>query len=539
MSAVTLPPGFRFHPTDEELVTYYLKRKINGQKIDLEIIPEVDLYKCEPWDLPGKSLLPSKDMEWYFFSPRDRKYPNGSRTNRATRVGYWKATGKDRKVSSQTRVVGMKKTLVFYRGRAPHGARTGWVMHEYCLDERECETNIGLQEVYALCRIFKKSLHAPNANQYAQASYVRSSSIEPFNSEGRCDENESFYPIISAPPCSSSTSYHIPPVDMSGPIDSRWMMQYSSSDEALFTNNSTFPNYGTMPYPPSMVNTMMECARLENKFRLPPLEVEESPQSTTFNSGSSYFTHQNTNQEDILGIIASNNSINQNHSWGNNNGNEFASPLDDFTFLLHGDENMASSIQIGDTDFVPIKSERMIEHNVVEGESSTQHNIIDGQEGNEIVQGFMNQNDNNQVLEENGDLDNFSDNLSFEIYEKTTEVSHGMFISTRQAAETFYHQIVPSTTLQVHLNPKSTMHDYPITKSHFTKSTKRNRGLSNKFKAISKYFLIVMLIVVNAIALLHSYWNCFGEYLENGESKEDVTIIDEASKKSIASDKHI
>jgi len=54
MAPVSLPPGFRFHPTDEELVSYYLKRKINGRKIELEIIPEVDLYKCEPWDLPGK-----------------------------------------------------------------------------------------------------------------------------------------------------------------------------------------------------------------------------------------------------------------------------------------------------------------------------------------------------------------------------------------------------------------------------------------------------------------------------------------------------
>lgn len=54
---MTLPPGFRFHPTDEELVAYYLDRKINGGIIELEVIPEVDLYKCEPWDLPGNYLI--------------------------------------------------------------------------------------------------------------------------------------------------------------------------------------------------------------------------------------------------------------------------------------------------------------------------------------------------------------------------------------------------------------------------------------------------------------------------------------------------
>ncbi|KGN63971.1 NAC domain-containing protein 86 [Cucumis sativus] len=157
MAPVGLPPGFRFHPTDEELVNYYLKRKISGQEIELDIIPEVDLYKCEPWELSEKSFLPSRDPEWYFFGPRDRKYPNGFRTNRATRAGYWKSTGKDRRVSSQNRAIGMKKTLVYYRGRAPQGIRTDWVMHEYRLDDKDCEDSSGIQDSYALCRVFKKN----------------------------------------------------------------------------------------------------------------------------------------------------------------------------------------------------------------------------------------------------------------------------------------------------------------------------------------------------------------------------------------------
>lgn len=177
----SLPPGFRFHPTDEELVGYYLKRKVEGLEIELEVIPEINLYKFDPWELPEKSFLPNGDMEWFFFCPRDRKYPNGSRTNRATKIGYWKATGKDRKIVCHSSLSGYRKTLVFYTGRAPAGDRTEWVMHEYRLsdDTTEGEGSHSFQGPFALCRILKKNeltMKNSNTNRCSKAKQVPSSS---------------------------------------------------------------------------------------------------------------------------------------------------------------------------------------------------------------------------------------------------------------------------------------------------------------------------------------------------------------------------
>ncbi|KAL5560073.1 hypothetical protein UlMin_036284 [Ulmus minor] len=161
------PPGFRFHPTDEELVLYYLKRKICRKRLKLNIVAETDVYKWDPDELPGLSILKTGDRQWFFFSPRERKYPNGARSGRGTRHGYWKATGKDRTITCNSRSVGLKKTLVYYKGRAPNGERTDWVMHEYTMDEEELKRCQNVKDYYALYKVYKKSGPGPkNGEQY-------------------------------------------------------------------------------------------------------------------------------------------------------------------------------------------------------------------------------------------------------------------------------------------------------------------------------------------------------------------------------------
>ncbi|CAA3027296.1 NAC domain-containing 78-like [Olea europaea subsp. europaea] len=167
-----LGPGFRFHPTDEELVRYYLRRKVCGKSFRFDAISEIDIYKVEPWDLPSMSNLKTRDLEWYFFSMLDKKIGNGARTNRATEKGYWKTTGKDRTVYHKSQIVGMKKTLVYHKGRAPKGLRSNWVMHEYRLADMELQ-NAGInQDAIVLCRVFQKSGSGPKNGEQYGASFI-------------------------------------------------------------------------------------------------------------------------------------------------------------------------------------------------------------------------------------------------------------------------------------------------------------------------------------------------------------------------------
>ncbi|KAJ0870293.1 putative transcription factor NAM family [Helianthus annuus] len=50
---MNLPPGFRFSPTDEELVVHFLQRKASRLPCHPDIIPDLGLYPYDPWDLDG------------------------------------------------------------------------------------------------------------------------------------------------------------------------------------------------------------------------------------------------------------------------------------------------------------------------------------------------------------------------------------------------------------------------------------------------------------------------------------------------------
>ena len=53
VGGLNLPTGFRFHPSDYEIVNHYLTNKLHNRDYACTAIGEVDLNKTEPWDLPS------------------------------------------------------------------------------------------------------------------------------------------------------------------------------------------------------------------------------------------------------------------------------------------------------------------------------------------------------------------------------------------------------------------------------------------------------------------------------------------------------
>ncbi|KAL3511127.1 hypothetical protein ACH5RR_030528 [Cinchona calisaya] len=257
-------PGFRFHPTDEELVGFYLRRKIQQKPLSIELIKQLDIYKYDPWDLP--KLATTGEKEWYFYCPRDRKYRNSARPNRVTGAGFWKATGTDRPIYSSegSKCIGLKKSLVFYKGRAAKGIKTDWMMHEFRLPSL-CDIgpskrymdkdNIPANDAWAICRIFKK------ANSNAQRALSHSwlsplhETITPTSATTTTSDHILTQNIYG-------TNYNIlSSNNMSSTTKTSSLIQFGNSSstthEIQHSSTASFsPLLDTSPYKSSIINQM-------------------------------------------------------------------------------------------------------------------------------------------------------------------------------------------------------------------------------------------------------------------------------------------
>ncbi|KAK1407320.1 hypothetical protein QVD17_38934 [Tagetes erecta] len=255
-----LPPGFRFHPTDEELITHYLIKKVLDHTFSAKAIGQVDMNRIEPWQLPGLAKMDGK--EWYFFSLRDKKYPTGLRTNRATDAGYWKATGKDKEIFRGKSLVGMKKTLVFYKGRAPKGEKTNWVIHEFRLEGKSSIQTVSksTKNEWVICRVFHKNSSEKKLNS---GGFGLPQMTESSTSSGNSGGGGVIKPDFTNVPC------------FSNPIHNNSLSNYP------FTHNSG-GNYG---YPTTTVQDNVSSQfQFQSQFQFPSSYTFHAPNQPYFNN---------------------------------------------------------------------------------------------------------------------------------------------------------------------------------------------------------------------------------------------------------------
>ncbi|KAJ3696687.1 hypothetical protein LUZ61_000392 [Rhynchospora tenuis] len=119
----SLPPGFHFYPSDEDLVVHFLHRKVSTLPCYPDVIPTVHLHRYDPWDLNGKALQAAD--KFYFFTRMSQ--------SRGTPNGQWSQVGSDELIRNGGRDVGSKKTLVFYIRDSQERIKTNWIMHEFHL----------------------------------------------------------------------------------------------------------------------------------------------------------------------------------------------------------------------------------------------------------------------------------------------------------------------------------------------------------------------------------------------------------------------
>ncbi|XP_061345654.1 NAC domain-containing protein 37-like [Gastrolobium bilobum] len=259
-----VPPGFRFHPTDEELVGYYLRKKIASQKIDLDVIRDIDLYRIEPWDLQESCRIGYEEQnEWYFFSHKDKKYPTGTRTNRATMAGFWKATGRDKAVYDKTKLIGMRKTLVFYKGRAPNGQKTDWIMHEYRLESDE--NGPPQEEGWVVCRAFKKKATA------------QTKSAEGWDSSYFYEE-------------ASGVSTVVDPLDILSRQPQSFLAQSFMCKQEIEADNMSFMNQDQFVQLPQLESPSLPLLKRPNTVSLIPDNNEDDNQNKLSNNNTEKVT---------------------------------------------------------------------------------------------------------------------------------------------------------------------------------------------------------------------------------------------------------
>ncbi|KDO53676.1 hypothetical protein CISIN_1g046218mg [Citrus sinensis] len=318
----SFPPGYRFCPTDKELVLDYLKNKAMNKPLPPNKIMDINLYNHGPQDLSEQ-----EEKTLYFFTPRDRKYPKGTRPNRAAGRGYWKATGVDNIIGRKENPIGYRKSLVYYQGYPKKSKKTNWIMHEYRIDHKSparsstaAPHDMKLDD-WVLCKVYLKDKKSDKDNREATSINTDATSTNPSISSSISQSPpllmQTTYNYSNVPYVHGSTSSATPPLHQGNNNLANINHAASSSVPPLLMQTTC--NYSNVPYvhgstssatpPLHQGNNNLANINHAASSSVPPLLMQ-----TTYNYSNVPYVHGSTSSATPPLHQGNNNLANINHA---------------------------------------------------------------------------------------------------------------------------------------------------------------------------------------------------------------------------------
>ncbi|KAL9362693.1 hypothetical protein Peur_045478 [Populus x canadensis] len=190
------PVGWRFNPSDIELLDYYLRaRKYGGGAICEGIFGDFDLYKYDPQDLPQDKVHRHCNGRMYIFTPIYKLHINGARKGkRNTPNGHWKMNSSPIPIieNNDGQTIGTRSSLVFFD---KDKRKTRWLMYEFRLvDPPQTIENEGMLDHCVLAVVYRSKEDrldtATNKNRWSHDYVAHTIGFDEFNSEPkRCHDH--------------------------------------------------------------------------------------------------------------------------------------------------------------------------------------------------------------------------------------------------------------------------------------------------------------------------------------------------------------
>ncbi|CAH8360392.1 unnamed protein product [Eruca vesicaria subsp. sativa] len=156
----TFPPGYKFVPSEEDLIVHYLKPFLRSNKNPPPNVPihRVNIYESNPERL-SREYVKGNDKEWFFITERTKMHEGGTKKHsRLDNGGFWKARSAFEEFKTRKGEAFWRMVLEHYTGNNQNGARSEWLMYEYVTDSsspRDKTNGDNNKRVdYALCKIY-------------------------------------------------------------------------------------------------------------------------------------------------------------------------------------------------------------------------------------------------------------------------------------------------------------------------------------------------------------------------------------------------